>query len=171
MTINELIERLQGLDPSLLVCIEADGLALPAADDVVEINELVVGSECYAAVVFKPSRPEPDMAVAYVTVDYDQDPDLSWYEGDKSDLVTLEMTAYSENGDLPVDSLCNITFLREPGEHDDDWEIGTFYSLAELPAGHLREVAREMHLGGEDAAPCRHRDDGRGRCIDCDTFI
>jgi hypothetical protein len=167
MTINELIERLQGLDPSLLVCIETDGLALPAADDVVEINELVVNGECYAAVVFKP---EPDKAVAYVTVDYEPHPDLSWYDGDKTELVALYMCAFNTSGQI-LDSLSNITFLREPGAHQDNWDIGTFYNLAELPEGHLREVAREMHLGGEDAAHCHHRDDGRGRCIDCDAFI
>jgi len=88
--------------------------------------------------------PADDKTVAYVTVDYDQDPDLSWYEGDKGLLVALEMTAYNEANTI-VGSLSNITFYRS----DAQWETGVYDRMQDIPEGYLRDVASNMGMKGE----------------------
>lgn len=94
------------------------------------------------------------MKVAFVTIDYDPDPDFSWLEQDcfadmpaaardPANHVMLEMVAYNEKGEV-YDSLGGIDFLT----FSDDWTIGTFYSLNAMPkhCEYLRELAGNMGL-------------------------
>ena len=85
-----------------------------------------------------------------IVIDYDPEPDFSWLtqpelkNENKKNHIALAMTVY-EMGDNDwkiVDSLGNIDFLKG----GNDWAIGTFYYVSELPVGYLRELATEAGL-------------------------
>lgn len=82
----------------------------------------------------------------HVVIDYDQDAPYrdspKEYHTDHT-VVVLEMVAYDENGTI-TGSLCDIDFFEDA----DDWTIGTYYHLSEIPdrCAHLREVAQDLGL-------------------------
>lgn len=56
-------------------------------------------------------------------------------------MLTYELGPADEDWRL-VDSLGNIDFF----EQSADWQTGTFYALNQLPAGDLRDLARDAKL-------------------------
>ena len=108
-----------------------------------------------------------------VVIEHDQCPDMSWLEQDHYDPrsptyaptyrdeaamkhgeplngdwyrdpdnhVALAAVAYDEDGNV-LDSVGGIDFLCD----SDDWGTGTFYRVCQLPAGYLRDIAKEMGL-------------------------
>lgn len=90
-----------------------------------------------------------------IVVEYDHEPDFSWLDQpefkneNKDDHIALEMTVYEmgENDWKLVESLGNIDFRKD----GDDWAVGTFYRVSELPVGYLRHLATEAGLPNEDA--------------------
>lgn len=84
----------------------------------------------------------------YVVIEYDPDGPSPYkrkiHEEDGRPYVTLQVVAYHDGQDLPVDSLSDIDFF----EDDADWVCGTYRSVAEIPerCEHLRDIAADMGL-------------------------
>lgn len=84
----------------------------------------------------------------YVVIEYDPDGPSPYkrkiHEADGRAYVTLQVLAYHDGDDLPVDSLSDIDFF----EDDADWVCGTYRSVAEIPerCEHLRDIAADMGL-------------------------
>ena len=84
-------------------------------------------------------------------VRYDDNPDMSWLDQpefadeDRNDHVALAMLLHKECGECGewrvVAGLWSIDMLESKSE---EWEIGTWDEIDAMPAGYLREVAREL---------------------------
>jgi hypothetical protein len=58
--------------------------------------------------------------------------------------------------------ICNACGVREAG-------LGFFWSIRALAAGVTLNDAGDDFV--QSKRLCRHRDDGRGRCVDCGEFL
>jgi len=77
-----------------------------------------------------------------IVIDYESDPDFSLLDLENPDQQYVSLCTCLYDGDRLIGSLGDSIFY----EDEDDWTIGTFATVDDIPARcqHLREVAAEL---------------------------